>query len=106
MLEMAVMVAAVVQALWGKEVMDKMAKKNKGLKMKSRIVSTMLFGLLLVSSVSMTACDTKECNSQESNTCESMRAKDGEHGADGSGNVDGQDGGHGQKGVSLKFRAK
>lgn len=91
--------AAVVQALWGKEAMDKMAKKNKGLKMKSRFVSTMLFGLLLVASVSMTACDTKECNSQEPNTCESTRAKDGENGADGSGNADGQDGGHGQKGI-------
>lgn len=90
---------AVGQALWEKEAMDKMVKKNKGSKMKNKFVSTMLFGLLLAASVSMTACDTKECNSQESNNSESTRAKDGEHGADGSGNVDGQDGGHGQKGI-------
>ena len=90
--------AVVVQVLWGKEVMDKTARKNKGLNMKNKLVSTMLFGLAIMTSISITACDTKEC-SQESNTSESTRAKDGEHGADGSGNVNGQDGGHGQKGV-------
>ena len=87
---------AVERALWGKEAMDKMAKKSEGSKMKSKFVSAMVFGLALVASASMSACDTKECNSQDSNT---IRAKDGEHGADGSGNVDGQDGGHGQKGI-------
>lgn len=78
--------------------MVKMARKNKESNMKRKLVSTVLFGLAIAASVSITACDTKESNSQESNTSESTRAKDGEHGATGGLFTNGQSGQDGQKG--------
>jgi hypothetical protein len=80
------------------EAMDKMARKNKGLKMKNKLISTVLFGLSIATSISITACDTKECNSQESNIFEATRAEDGEDGAPGGLLTNGQNGQDGQKG--------
>ncbi len=67
--------------------------------MKNKLVSAIAFGLALMLSISMTACDTKECDSEKLKACESTRAKDGEHGAPAYQNTDGQNGQDGQKGL-------
>ena len=68
--------------------------------MKNKFISTITFGLIVMTSVSMAACVTKECDPEGVNSSESGRAKDGEHGASGHQNTDGQNGQDGQNGVS------
>ena len=60
--------------------------------MKNKFISTITFGLIVMTSVSMAACVTKECDSEGVNSSESARANDGGHCASGYQNADGQNG--------------
>jgi hypothetical protein len=87
------------KALWEKDAMVKTVIKNKGLKMKNRFFSAIVFGLVLMPSISMTAYDTKKCDLEKLNVYESTRAKDGEHGSHAHRGADGQNGQDGQNGL-------
>jgi hypothetical protein len=81
------------------EIMDKMVRKNdRGLKMKSKLILGILFGLMSTSFASVILCDTKEFDQEVVKTSEAGRAKDGEDGASGALNANGQNGQPGQKG--------
>ena len=81
------------------EIMDKMAIKNdRGLKMKSKLILGILFGLMSTSFASVIVCDTKVPDQEVVKTSETGRAKDGEDGESGALSANGQNGQHGQKG--------
>ncbi len=93
--------------------MDKMGLRNKGLKMKSKLVSALAFGLTLIPSISITAFDSNACDSGKLNGCESARAKtdgqgitvyqDGQNGQDGQKGLLGLDGGDGGNGGNSEW---
>lgn len=101
------------KAFWEMVAMDKMGLRNKGLKMKSKLVSVLAFGLTLMPSISITAYDAKPCDPGKLKGCESARAENDEQGApsyqDGQNGQDGQkgllglDGGHGGNGGNSEW---